>query len=76
MRSPCDPDLEYAVLARPKTVACPCGEAGLETDECEHCVAFRCADCRRWTPWDDSADDDMPDHCSDCWAEAHPEPAQ
>lgn len=35
--------------------------------------SYVCAGCSRRVPNEFGADDDMPDHCDDCWLEAHPE---
>lgn len=34
---------------------------------------FVCKSCKRETPAHRGCDDDLPDHCDDCWLEAHPE---
>lgn len=62
---------------RAKPIRCPgCSRfASRRAPECTGCESFRCVGCRRWVPWDDGADDDMPEHCAACWAAAHPEAA-
>lgn len=32
---------------------------------------FTCIGCKREMPWGKGAADDMPEHCDDCWVEAH-----
>lgn len=34
---------------------------------------YVCAGCKKEVPWENGAADDMPNHCDDCWAEAHKE---
>lgn len=36
---------------------------------------FKCRGCKRDVPADttNGCDDDMPNHCDDCWGKAHPE---
>lgn len=34
-------------------------------------IPYVCDGCGRRRPMCDGADDDMPDHCDRCWAEAH-----
>lgn len=33
---------------------------------------FRCVGCERLVPWSFGCDDDMPEHCDDCWHAARP----
>lgn len=44
--------------------------ASMQDDGLVTCL-YRCEGCDRLVPWSNGAADDMPDHCDDCWAQAH-----
>lgn len=46
---------------------CNCGGATCENDR----SVYLCKGCSRWVPWCYGGADDLPEHCDDCWAEAH-----
>lgn len=46
---------------------CNCGGSMCEDDQ----SVYHCKGCDRWVPWCYGGADDLPDHCDDCWAEAH-----
>lgn len=66
-------DVRRAWDARVRRAGCPCPSCARHAahSECERCELFRCAGCAEWVGWDDGAADDMPEHCSRCWCDAH-----
>lgn len=50
---------------------CPSCSRHAARSECTRCELYLCAGCSRWVSWNFGADDDMPEHCDDCWALAH-----
>lgn len=69
-----NPDATLEMLVRltggPRSIVQHIAARVRRADEREK--TFMCHGCKQKTPWSKGCDDEMPHHCDDCWAKAHP----